>query len=61
MVFRARYAAPAVSLEKFSSTAPELLPAGDFLALDCGPAQRARRRLLDTEYDLVIINAPPAG
>lgn len=61
MVFGARgYAVLLVSAsEKFNSTLRGLLPAGEFWPLDCASgAAQARRKLLETSYDLVIINAP---
>ena len=61
MVFRERsYGVLVVSAsEKFNSAMRELLPMTDFWPVDyAASVSEARRRLLDTEYDLVLINAP---
>ncbi len=47
------------SSEKFNSTMKTLLPMTDYWPLDfAGSVSEARRRMLETEYDLVLINAP---
>lgn len=47
------------SSEKFNSTMKTLLPMTDYWPLDfAGSVGEARRRMLETEYDLVLINAP---
>lgn len=47
------------SSEKFNSTMKTLLPMTDYWPLDfAGSVNEARRRMLETEYDLVLINAP---
>lgn len=47
------------SSEKFNSTMKTLLPMTDYWPLDfAGSVSEARRRMLETEYDLVLINVP---
>lgn len=47
------------SSEKFNSTMRTLLPMTDYWPLDfAGSVSEARRRMLEAEYDLVLINAP---
>ncbi len=47
------------SSEKFNSTMKTLLPMTDYWPLDfAGSVSEARRRMLETEYDLVLINSP---
>ena len=47
------------SSEKFNSTMKTLLPMTDYWPLDfAGSVNEARRRMLEPEYDLVLINAP---
>lgn len=61
MVFRERsYGVLVVSASgKFNSAMRELLPMTDFWPVDyAASVSEARGRLLDTEYDLVLINAP---
>ena len=61
MVFRERtYGVLVVSAsEKFNSAMRTLLPMTDYWPLDfAGSVSEARRRLLEAEYDLVLINAP---
>ena len=61
MVFQERtYGVLIVSAsEKFNSAMRTLLPMTDYWPLDfAGSVSEARRRLLDAEYDLVLINAP---
>ena len=61
MVFRERsYAVLVVSAsEKFNTAMHELLPMTDFWPVDyAGSVSEARRRLFETEYDLVLINSP---
>ena len=61
MVFGERsYGVRVVSASgKFNSAMRELLPMTDFWPVDyAASVSEARRRLLDTEYDLVLINAP---
>ena len=61
MVFRERtYGVLVVSAsEKFNSAMRTLLPMTDYWPLDFAlSVSEARRRLLEAEYDLVLINAP---
>lgn len=61
MVFRERsYGVLVVSAsEKFNSAVRELLPMTDFWPVDyAGSVSEARRRLVESEYDLVLINSP---
>ena len=61
MVFRERsYAVLVVSAsEKFNTAMHELRPMTDFWPVDyAGSVSEARRRLFETEYDLVLINSP---
>ncbi|MCF0230415.1 MAG: antitermination regulator, partial [Parasporobacterium sp.] len=61
MVFQIRtYSVLIVSAaEKFNQSIRTLLPVNDFYPVEIvGNVQEARRKLLEKEYDLVIINTP---
>lgn len=61
MVFQERtYSVLLISSgQKFNAAAMELLPGSDYWPVDvAGSVDEAKRRLLDREYDIVLINSP---